>query len=211
MSTGDGAQVKVGIRQLLAWLINRVGQETQTLFFAIIFWLSAVIEGCPGVAGASTDPFDAPSLKGPSGRALKISNAKRSKIVRLSASGGVFKSGRSVLTGARLLGRDIGAEHANTANRWVWPYMLQYMHALLTAFHCRNVLIPIYSIAWDATRLSKLEVMASAVYNHGLKLAGWCPPQVVLVCLFDIFDDFQSSYSLLMSPLNLIINHMQCL
>ena len=135
MLSGDGAQTKVSIRQLLAWLINRVGQEAQTLFCGILFWLSAVLEGCPSVASASDDPFAAPSLVGVSGRALNISQAKRNKIVRIWSAGVVFKSGRAVLAGAKTLGCAIGAEHDNTANKWVWPYVLQYMHALLNAFH----------------------------------------------------------------------------
>ena len=175
---GDGAVVTIGIRHLMAWLITRTTEDSPNLFWGILFWLAAVIDGCASVASSSDDPFAAPALRGVSGRSLKIPVSKRNKVVRIQAMPGVFRSGRALLQGAKDLGVNIGAGSDKTANKWIQPYMYQYMHRLVTTFLATRLKFPVFSVAWDATRLSKLEIMASALYNHELGLAGWMPPQV---------------------------------
>ena len=168
----------------------------QSLLWAMIFWLSAVIDGSSTLSVSSSDPFAAPSLVGVKGRALKVSMAKRNNIVRLQASGDVFRSGRQVLRGMKLLGYDGQAENEKSANKWVHPWVFQYMYRLQEVFHYMSVAFPVFSIAWDATRLSKLDIMASTIYNHALQLAAWCPPQAIMVLMSSVYFDLALGFDL---------------
>lgn len=64
--------MKVGLRQLLAQLINRTDTVAQILFWAIVFWVCTVIDTCKKVSLSSGDPLAALALIGVRGRASNI-------------------------------------------------------------------------------------------------------------------------------------------
>lgn len=92
--------------------------------------------------------------------------------MRIQAKGDVFRSGRAVLRGIRVLGYDAGAEDNTSANRWTQPFVNQYMHALQETFSFQKRTMPVHSIAWDAPRLPTPDSTASIVYSHALQIAG---------------------------------------
>ena len=174
-----GAGVSVGLRFLLKWLTGKTQAAAQSLFWGIIFWLSAVIDTSPLLIGSSDDPFEAPLLVGVKGRSLNISQSKKVKVVKIASKGDVFRSEGAVLKGMGLVGRTSGgAEHGSeSGNKWTLPYIFQYVYSLRRVFIFEVFFVPIYSFAWDATRLSKLDVLVATIYHHASALAGWCPPQ----------------------------------
>ena len=69
---------------------------------------------------------------------------------------------------------------AKTGNRWTEPLAFRYLHQMQETFSFDKAEVPIYSASWDATTLSQLDALATAIYNPGLCLAGWCPPQALV-------------------------------
>ena len=124
-------------------------------------------------------------LTGPEGRMLTVSAAVKHKIGEIAATGTVFKSGRGVAEGMEILGRRFGGSGKST-NRWIDPLCFTYIHLLQRVFKLSELAVPIISLTWDAIRLSMMDVLATAVYNPGLDIAGWCPPQACTdACLSD--------------------------
>ena len=82
-----------------------------------------------------------------------------------------------------ILGRRFGGQ-GKTANRWIDPLCVTHMHLLQRVFKLSDLPVPFISLAWDATRVSMMDVLATAVYNTGLDIAGWCPLQACIdMCL----------------------------
>ena len=88
---------------------------------------------------------------------------------------------------------------AKTANTWIEPLGFQYLHRTQEIFRFTTIEVPIYSLAWDATRLSSYDALATTMYNPGVELAVWPPPQalsdtsmhvhqVAVACLFILPD-----------------------
>ena len=154
-----------------------------SLFCFIVFNLASAIEHASEIVGATDNPLDAPVFVGPKGEARKISGGLKHKIASMAAQGHVFHSGAAVVAGMELLGKRFMA-CAKTGNKWSEPLAFQYLHTLPDTFRIRLDGVPIYSLSWDATRLSHLDVLATTSYNPGLDLAGWCPPQAQCFCLF---------------------------
>ena len=181
-----GVAAAVSTRFLLKWLLGKIEEESQTLMWGIIFWLSALIELSGKVCSASTDALDMMrlnfSIVGVKGRTKKISKAVKAKISKLGSRGDTFRSNRAVVRGLKILGgnKDMGGIAEKGTNRWTIPYVFQYIHCLQTTFKFEDVPAPVFSLAWDATRLSKLDVLICTIYNAALNLAGWCPPQVTV-------------------------------
>ena len=70
----------------------------------------------------------------------------------------------------------------NIGNTWVEPTLRRYLGQL--QLEMRQADQPIYSISWDATRLSGKDLLFSTMYAPSARLACWCPPMVpVLVVL----------------------------
>ena len=179
-----GVCAAVQLRFLLKWLMGKADKAAETLMRGIIFWISAVIEASAKIVSASDDPFDEPVLTGVKGRTLKRSQRKKVKVVKLGMQGDIFHSCRAVVRGLKILtkgGEDYGISD-KSANKWTVPYIYQYVRHLQIVFVFSSNLVPVYSISWDATRLSKLDVLVSTVYDCGKQVAAWCPPQVFSSC-----------------------------
>ena len=132
---------------------------------------------------ASRNLLDLPILKGGKGRKLKVSQAYKMTVARIAAKGDVFKSGRAIVRGMGILNTTPSylLTHGRAANKWTEPLAFQYLHRLQQVFHLDALLCPIISLAWDATRISRLDTLCATIYNHELRLAGWCPPQADIV------------------------------
>ena len=125
---------------------------------------------------ASTNPLDAPALIGPQGRVKAYSQAQKHTVAVMASHGAAFKSGQGVVKGMLALGR-VWRGSAKAANKWINPLALQYLRRVQDIFFFEKITIPVYSVAWDATRLSSYDALASTLYNVGLDLAAWMPPQ----------------------------------
>ena len=156
----------------------RDGSAT-SLFWCIIFNLAWAIEHACELRDSSANPLDAPVFVGPRGKARTISAGQKYKIATLAAEGKVFHSGAAVIKGIELLGKKFMV-NAKTGNKWSEPLAFQYLHCMQETFSFARAGVPIYSVAWDATRLSMMDVLATTIYNPGLNLAGWCAPQVLI-------------------------------
>ena len=177
----EGIAVKrVRLRKLLCYLLGKINVELQNIFWALIFWLAAVVDASDVIGTASDNPLLAPMLTGVTGKAKKISSKYKNKVATLAAKGDVYKSGQGVLKGLKLMGMGGRGKSTGTGNKWVEPRSMQYLHKLREVFWLTRVNVPVYSIAWDATRLSGLDTLCSAIYLPICRLAGWCPPQAEL-------------------------------
>ena len=170
------------MKEILCYFIDRVDKAGKALFWAVLTWISCCIDLSPVVAGSSDDPFAAPTLTGKRGRLRKVSHARKFKIARIAAKGSVFKSPAGVVRGMSELGyvNQVGGSSSG-ANKWIFPLAYQYLHKLKKVFLFETLEVPVISLAWDATRLSKLDTLATTIYSSGLRLAAWCPPQVLAV------------------------------
>ena len=100
----------------------------------------------------------------------------------MAAQGEIFKSCRAVLRGMEMLSQSI-ADGQGNANKWMEPLAFQLLRRMRQVFYHEKILWPVFSVSWDATRLSKKDTLFAAIYNHWLKKAGWCPPMVAFSCL----------------------------
>ena len=120
----------------------------------------------------------------------------------MAAAGVVFKSPASVVQGMEMLGKtqmssgsagsgagqsgDGQEKHMTGANKWTERLGFQYISALQDTFFLRPEVSQVYSITWDATRLSKKDTLLGITYNDDLEKAGLCPLQAgffyVCVC-----------------------------
>ena len=128
----------------------------------------------------SDNPLNLQDCVGPKGKAMPISTSKKTKVAKLAAAGDIFKSGRAVL---RAMGIISGGSMASgvddaSANKWLSPLCFQYLHCLQESFDFRVCLDNIFSVAWDATRLSHKVTLMAAIYDHSLQNAAWMPPMV---------------------------------
>ena len=175
-----GHPVSIRLRRLLSWLLGNRDAIAMSLFWCIIFNLGWAIEHAFEIQDASDNPLDAPVLVGPRGRARKISAGQKHKIASLASAGKVYHSGAAVIRGMELLGKKFKV-CAATGNKWSEPLAFRYLRQLQTTFSIERCCVLIYSVAWDATCLSHMDMLATTIYNPGENIAGWCPPQVLLV------------------------------
>ena len=155
----------------------------QSLFWCILFNLGFAMEQSAELHESSANPLDCPVLVGPKGRVRKISNSQKYKIASMASRGQVFHSPAAVIKGMNLLGKKFMAS-AKPANKWIDPLASKYLHRLQEVFRFSDARVPIYSVAWDATRLSTMDALATTIYNPALRVAEWCPPQANITFLF---------------------------
>ena len=145
-----------------------------------------MVDSSPMLDKASCNPLDLPILKGARGRRLKVSEAYKMTVARIAAKGDVFRSGRAIVRAMGILNVDhpyLLTSAQKSANKWTEPLAFQYLHRVQEVFRMDKLLVPIISLAWDTTRISKLDTLCATIYNHQLRLAAWCPPQAGILCL----------------------------
>ena len=174
----------MNIRKLLKWLHSKRDEAVQSIFWSLLFAIAMLIDSSGFLKEGSDNPLDLPDVAGPKGKAMIILTSKKTKVAKLAAAGDIFKSGRAVL---RAMGIISGGSMASgvddtSANKWLSPLCFQYLHCLQPSFYFRLCLDIIFSVAWDATRLSHKDTLMAAIYNHSLQKAAWMPPMVQL-CL----------------------------
>ena len=184
-SPPEMGSTRVGLRQLLKFLFSKAAKDAMCIFWAIIFWLASLIDGAEAVSDASEGVLDGPVLRGPAGRSKKLSRSYKDRVAQLAAKGEVFKSGQSVMKGMKLLGLTVGRAE-KTGDNWMQPRAFRYLHKVQQVFDLSRLEWPIICWTWDATRLSGLETLFSAVYTPLLDLAAWAPPQVLPVLIVDL-------------------------
>ena len=165
---------------MLTWLHARTDDIARVLFWTIVFNLAWAIDNSDELRSASDDPLDAPVLTGPKGKALKITSAQKFKVATMASKGDVFKTGQSVVKGMRLMGKKFIAG-SKGANQWIDPLAMQFIHRIQMMFRLSDMEIPIISISWGATRLSRMEVLSAIVWSAQRQIAAWCPPQARIV------------------------------
>ena len=111
-------------------------------------------------------------MLGRGGGSMRLHAAKRHYIVMIAAEGRLARSGRAAC--------EILQELRPGGNNWISGLSLQYLHKLQCTFKF-DTCEPVYSLSWDATRLSKRDTLVCRIYNADLDMAGWVPPQVLIV------------------------------
>ena len=173
-----GRPVSIRLRCLLSWLLGKRDGVATSMCWSMIFNIAWAIEHSDEVRYCSSNPLDAPVFMGPKWKARKISQPHKHAIATIAAAGKVYHSPAAVIQGMDLLGKKFIASF-KTGNRWTEPLAFRYLHVMQETFAFEKAEVPIYSLSWDATRLSWLDTLATALYNPGLCLAGWCPPQAL--------------------------------
>ena len=183
-----GGEVRIKVINLLLWLYCRDDRKCEAMLWGVLFHIGVQIDNSKALAASSTDALYRPNLTGPKGNHLKIDDAKKTRIANLAAAGAVFKSPASVVHAMSLLSTQnssgasssaAGSEKLMTgANKWTERAGFQYLGALQEAFFLRPEVPPVYSLTWDATRLSKKDTLLGIIYNDSLEKAGLAPLQV---------------------------------
>ena len=102
--------------------------------------------------------------------------AQRQEVARLASKGDIFKSPAAVVSGLNLLGKHWWGSAKGT-NRFLEPFGFQYLHRTQVVFKFQTIQVPVYSVGWDASRLSGHDFLATTIYNPGLELAVWAQAQ----------------------------------
>ena len=175
--------MKLDIRKLLKCLLGRRDEAAQSIYWSLLFAIAMLINFSGLFGESSSDPIDLPDHVGPRGKLLRIPSAKTTRVANWQQL--ATYSNQAGLCGedsSKLFGRSNIASNVNdaAANKWIEPLAYQCLHRLQEVFHHRRCPDHIFSIAWDAIRLSPRDTLMAAIYNHSLKLAGWCPPHAFL-------------------------------
>ena len=173
---GIGNDVPMRLRSLLKFLMKLTDRASQSIFWCVIFGMAFALEMSMELQSASTNPLHAPALIGPQGGVKAYSQAQKHTVAVMASQGAAFKSGQAVVKGMLALGR-VWLGSAKAANKWINPLALQYLGRVQEIFYFKKIRIPVFSVAWDATRLSSYDALASTIYNAALDLAAWMPPQ----------------------------------
>ena len=167
----------MGLISVLKWLYGKTSSLYASPFWQMLVWLAFMIDFSGALSGSSSDPLDIPQHRGPMGKAQAVPKAKRWKVARIAAQGKLARSGRAALEILRELRPGFSAENVMTGNKWIQDLVWQYIHKLQRTFKmgaCEMV----YSLSWDATRMSKRDTLVCCIYNADLDIAAWAPPQV---------------------------------
>ena len=172
-----GHNVAIEIHALLKWLFSKTSSCFANLFWQLLCSISCAMEMSDAVVGASANAMELPVPMGPQGKAMRIPNAEKDMMANIAARSRLLRSGQAVADVLHLLREDQGKFESLSANKWVSVLSRQYLHLIETAMTF-GVTEPIYSISWDASRLSKRDTRIATLYNSELDLPVWCPPQV---------------------------------
>jgi hypothetical protein len=176
-SSDRGNNVSVQIHTLLKWLFGKTSSLFANLFWQLLVYVSCMVDLTGAVAESSADALDLPQPVGPMGRAARMPQAKKHLMAKIAAKSRLLRSGRAVAEALQLLRNDQEGFATLSANKWVAKLAWQYLHNA-QAIMKLGLSEPIYSISWDATRLSKRDTLIATLYNSMLDKAIWCPPQV---------------------------------
>ena len=166
---------KVG--NLLCWLDGMKNQPATDLLRKNIVWLQVTAEYGDWWDGLSDDPLDSSLHAGQSGKARRTSHKFREAVAREAAQGEHGRSGKKVLKlikRFRHYKKDVPFADA-VANRWVEPSVRRYWGQLQVVM--QSATQPVYSLAWDATRLSGDDLLFSSMYAPSVQKACWCAPK----------------------------------
>ena len=165
---------------LLQWLHGKTSALFTTPFWQMMVWLAFMIDHSNVLTIASADPLDFPAHVGPRGGSMRLHAAKRHNIVMIAAEGRLARSGRAACEILQELRPGFTMKNVRSGNNWISGLSLQYLHKLQCTFKF-DTCEPVYSLSWDATRLSKRDTLVCTIYNADLDMAGWVPPQVLIV------------------------------
>ena len=142
----------------------------------VLAWLGMMFEVLDNNKNTTTDPMDEPVLRGPK-RLRKVSRRYKWHIIKIASEGKGLKSGSHALELLQKFRKGYKLESFKVANKWVNPTMFRYLQCIKLWMWDRP--LGVVSLAWDATRLSKMELMFASIWSRGK--AFWCPPIVPLV------------------------------
>ena len=156
------------------WLDIINSQNGRALIKQILSWLAMLLEYGPWQDYLMDDVLQVPVLEGPQ-RAIIISRRFKERVSRLASQGSGLTSGRHVLQLMDRFKLSQGIKSFKAANLWVHPTMARYYWACQQLFVTASPgFLGVISLAWDATRLSGMEMLFSTIYAYGT--AFWCTP-----------------------------------
>ena len=148
------------------------------MMMQIIDWLGMLMDFGGFFNTLDDCPSSTPMPSGPKGGSRKVQQRLKDYVVKQASEGDGLRSGAHVL---KLIKKfkykkllTLGPKN-QTANTWTEPVMRRYLWTLRSTF--TSCMDQVYSIAWDATRLSGKEMLFASLYcTKGL--CGWSPPIV---------------------------------
>ena len=171
-----GTNVAVKLIALLSWLYGKSSSLFSTPFWQLLHWMCFMIDQSGVVDAATSDPLLTAAPRGPTGRKLARPQAFKFKVATIAAQGKIARSGRGLMQIMQELLPGFEGERPESAKRYLAQLSWQYLHKLRRVYEFGKC-VPIYSVSWDATRLSKRDTLIATIYNAALNLAAWMPPQ----------------------------------
>ena len=162
------------LSDFLFWLDGLNSANARALIKQVLSWLAMILEYGGWRDALVDDVLRVPVLEGPL-RARRLSRRFKEKVSRTASRGGGVTSGRHVLQLMDRFKLNHGLKSFSAANKWVHPAMARYYYVIKEMFAtfvpgCLGVI----SLAWDATRLSGMDMLFSTIYAKGK--AFWCTP-----------------------------------
>ena len=165
------------LTDFIFWLSVVKNQHGRDLLRPILKWLATVLEYGDWIWKLSGDALDIPVNRGPGKKVREMASSFKEKVVREASQGDGVTSGRHALSLMHRYKLKNSLCAFSSAHKWVHPSMRRYLTTIQTAMRGGEVLRHgVISLAWDATRLSNLEMLFSTMFAHGK--ACWCPPMV---------------------------------
>ena len=175
---GRGTNVAVKLIAAITWLFGKTSSVCSIPFWQLLHWLCFMIDQSDEVAAATSDPLLSAAPRGPTGRKLARPNAFKHKVATIAAHGRIARSGRALMEIMKELIPGFDGERPESAKRYLAQFSWQSIHRLRSVFEFEKC-VQIYSVSWDATRLSKRDTLIATIYNAALNIAAWMPPQAL--------------------------------
>lgn len=159
---------------LLLVLIKSARRQASEVLRSLVVWLAWVVEGSRWLHKAFDDGLQAPCPRGLK-RARNISETIKDAVALASSSGNIGRSGVHVKEAMERMGLKSLRFKAASAHFFEHSRVESYWGNCISV--ARRPGIRMYGIVCDATRMSKVEMLYSAMTIPSLGLSFWLPPR----------------------------------
>eukprot|EP00974_Lingulodinium_polyedra_P023183 2237659-Lingulodinium_polyedra.AAC.1 len=164
----------MAVGAFLRWLRKGSGPQVDWLFYQFLCSLGFLLEHGPWMLEASEGHLQAPLPKA-GGQLRNISQHVKEAVAQAAGEGTLGQSGRAVLQSVARCLRRSDVAGMGTGNDFITHRVARYWEAAQEMGSTPGV--SIFSLAWDATRAGRQDMLYAALDLPQLGLACWLPPQ----------------------------------
>ena len=175
----DGSHFCCKLGDFIVWLHQLGNDNARRLLRALVSWIQLIADYGDYWDGLGSDPLHIPVPQTQSGRARRVPARLKEAVARTAAAGDHGRSGAKVLKNLKKFSGVVDMVADAVGNTWTEPSMRRYLGA--TQGVMGSVVDKIYSLSWDATRLSGKDLLFASMWTSEGQIASWCSPMVPTV------------------------------